>query len=369
MLSALAADRARIAELDAQIQDLERSLAAFRHEKSVAQKRLDSYKFPVLTLPNEIISEIFVHFLPTYPSCPPLCGSLSPSRLTQICRRWREIALATPALWRAVSLSKGSFFLRGDPKHIWLARSGSLPLSIHMDEYADGNVDGGLDLLAAALLHHARVEYLKLRFINSSPDTIDGGMPLLHHLDLELDYDLQKALIIRDAPFLRSAVLDVIATTNVVLPWTQLTQLTLRAISVDHCVPILQKTTNLVHCELELFERVESDPLPDITLPNLESLCCNGWRDDRPMTDTLGIFIVPALRSLEVTEEFLQPSPIDALKSFVSKSGCKLHKVCINGERSVGKIAYRTTFPSIQLLFNGPYVSGEEDEQEADGES
>ncbi|KAJ6504124.1 hypothetical protein C8R47DRAFT_177927 [Mycena vitilis] len=54
------------------------------------------------TLPNEITSEIFLHFLPVYPRCPPLTGNLSPTCLTHICRRWREIALTTPALWRAM---------------------------------------------------------------------------------------------------------------------------------------------------------------------------------------------------------------------------------------------------------------------------
>ncbi|KAJ6560151.1 hypothetical protein B0H19DRAFT_945240, partial [Mycena capillaripes] len=66
------------------------------------QERLNSFKYPVLTLPAEIISEIFVHFLPIYPSCPPLTGFLSPTLLTQICRKWRHIALTTPALWRAI---------------------------------------------------------------------------------------------------------------------------------------------------------------------------------------------------------------------------------------------------------------------------
>ncbi|KAF7335399.1 F-box domain-containing protein [Mycena venus] len=367
MLNALAADRARIADLDAQIQDLERSLAASRHEKSVAQERLDSYKYPVFTLPNEVISEIFVHFLPTYPSCPPLCGSFSPIRLTQICRRWREIALATPALWRAVSLSRGSYSLRRDVKQICLARSGSLPISIHMDEYADGNIGGGRALLRAAILHRARFEYLELRLLGSSLQTFEGGMPLLRHLDLELDYRLHKVLVIDDAPLLHSAVLNAVAIGSIVLPWTQLIRLTLRITTVDYCVPVLQKATNLVHCELELFNRNSNTPLPDITLLNLESLCCNAWNDSRPMTDTLGMFIVPALRRLRVTEHFLQPIPIDALKSFISKSGCKLQEVCIKGKRSVGKSAYRTAFPSTQFLFNGPYVGGEEDEQEADG--
>ncbi|KAJ7020267.1 hypothetical protein C8F04DRAFT_909373, partial [Mycena alexandri] len=69
------------------------------------QEELDSYKYPVLTLPTEIICEIFIHFLPVYPECPPPAGILSPTNLTQICRQWRDIALAIPTLWRAMRLS------------------------------------------------------------------------------------------------------------------------------------------------------------------------------------------------------------------------------------------------------------------------
>ncbi|KAJ7917678.1 hypothetical protein B0H13DRAFT_2657737, partial [Mycena leptocephala] len=67
MLTNLDADRSRVADISAQILDLERSISALRIEKTQAQERLDSYKYPVLTLPNEIVSEIFIHFLPPYP--------------------------------------------------------------------------------------------------------------------------------------------------------------------------------------------------------------------------------------------------------------------------------------------------------------
>ncbi|KAJ7885080.1 hypothetical protein B0H14DRAFT_2217607, partial [Mycena olivaceomarginata] len=96
-------------------------------EKFRAQERLDSYVYPVLTLPNEIVSEIFVHSLPVYPSPPPISGLLSPTRLSHICRRWRQVALTTPRLWRAISLPD-SYSV--DRLKVWLDLSGRLPLSI-----------------------------------------------------------------------------------------------------------------------------------------------------------------------------------------------------------------------------------------------
>ncbi|KAJ6588192.1 hypothetical protein B0H19DRAFT_1098293, partial [Mycena capillaripes] len=73
-------------------------------ERNLLQKRLDAYTYPVLTLPNEVVSEIFGHFLPVYPTSPPAIDLLSPNLLGQICRKWREIALTTPVLWRAISV-------------------------------------------------------------------------------------------------------------------------------------------------------------------------------------------------------------------------------------------------------------------------
>ncbi|KAJ7704542.1 hypothetical protein B0H17DRAFT_1224669 [Mycena rosella] len=90
-----AADRARVERLEAQILELQHTLGALQQEKDLVQGRLDTYTYPVLTLPNEIVSEIFVNFLPVYPQRSPLSGPRSPALLAQICRKWRAIALET----------------------------------------------------------------------------------------------------------------------------------------------------------------------------------------------------------------------------------------------------------------------------------
>ncbi|KAJ6554307.1 hypothetical protein B0H19DRAFT_144576 [Mycena capillaripes] len=91
----LEADRARLADIEAEILRFERSLSALRAEQALLQERLSSCTYPVLNLPNEIVSEIFIHVLPIYPLCPPLSGNDSPMSLTQICRQWRAVAVVT----------------------------------------------------------------------------------------------------------------------------------------------------------------------------------------------------------------------------------------------------------------------------------
>ncbi|KAJ6526043.1 hypothetical protein B0H19DRAFT_1197750 [Mycena capillaripes] len=63
---------------------------------SLAMKQDQLETCPALSLPNELVSDIFVRFLPVYPKLPPPIGLLSPYLLCHICRRWRNIALTTP---------------------------------------------------------------------------------------------------------------------------------------------------------------------------------------------------------------------------------------------------------------------------------
>jgi hypothetical protein len=355
MLNVLEADRSFVADIEAKIQDLERSISALRIAKMSVQERLNAYKYPVLTLPNEIISEIFFHFLPAYPLFPPLTGLLSPTLLTQICREWREIALATPTLWSAIPISCSNSPQDFERHDIWLSRSNFCPLSI---EIVEGRyVNCRPENLVAVIAQCARWEQLKIRlWAHSSLPTIEGPMSLLRHLDLVLKDHLRTANVIvcSVAPMLRSVILNDLAASKVILPWAQLTSLTLRTVYPRQCAPLLKQTPNLVHCELGLLLDDHDMDGAEIQLPCLESLTLKNKYQS--MTDYLYAFFVPALRSLQVTERFLGTNPIEALTLFISKSGCQLQELSIMGEISVIKdlLEYRRAFPSIpKLSLNG----------------
>ncbi|KAK7018496.1 F-box domain-containing protein [Favolaschia claudopus] len=354
MLQRLAEDRARLAELDPQISELEDALAVLRSQRSVVKERLEAYKYPVLTLPNEVITEIFVYFIPEYPACPPLAGLQSPLLLTHICRLWREIAHSIPKLWRAVSLSiRNPFPL--DSINIWLSKTGCFPLAIQMNE-TDGYYDvdeSSKSLFAAILPYRPRCEYLELRLglhVCHLP-LIEGDFPLLKHLDLEFDEEPDDKIEFSSVPMLRSAVLDIFAADWIVLPWSQLTTLALHTISLESCAPILAKVTSLSECSLDLYiDDVNYIANPDIMLPRLKSLTVNG---DESMNAFLNSFTLPLLSKLDVCEKLLGPDPISSLTTFISRSECKLQYLRISSIKSDSAISYSAAFPSIQELISG----------------
>ncbi|KAJ6485309.1 hypothetical protein C8R47DRAFT_536312 [Mycena vitilis] len=306
-------DRARLAYLrlgiGTQLIDLIQPNATCA-SNTLDQTLFDSSTYPVLTLPSEVISEIFVHFLPPYPNCPPLKGNESPTCITHICHKWREIALATPLLWRAIPTSVFFFQRRRHIVDVWVKRSRCCPLSIQIQNFNQQRNHGYIPELRSMLAaHHTRLEYLELFQVALDLVPVNEPMPLLLHLDLNL-VPTNEFLIFAPVPRLRSVVLNGAAALCVTLPWVQLTSLALHNISPNCFVPILLQTVNLIHCELGVSSSTANATFPDIPLLHLESLALDN-KMYYPGGSLLGhLFIVPALLRLALPEQIVEPSPI-----------------------------------------------------------
>ncbi|KAJ7356455.1 hypothetical protein DFH08DRAFT_849112 [Mycena albidolilacea] len=348
-MSTLAADRARLADFDAQILDLECSLSALRSQRQPVFERLSAYTYPVLTLPNDITTEIFIHSLSNYPSWPPLTGPDSPTLLAQICREWRDIALATPALWRTISLSDSRIPFEHQVHlcNLWLSRSRCSPLSLELY----GHVVDPLrvtELVSALVSHRPRWERLVVHGLPRSPlFATDGPMPLLRTLELYTD-DRHNGVSFLEAPLLRTVVLWGAATETVALPWAQLTSLTLSHVSPEYCGPILRQTSNLVHCTLEFSKCPKAIDLLDVTLPYLHSLTLDGSDPG----EYLEMLIVPVLRNLRMLNAYLEPEYIPTLAAFIAKSGCKLQNLRVTYGDSAFEYYFRKAFPSTTVTFD-----------------
>ncbi|KAJ6472313.1 hypothetical protein C8R47DRAFT_1295693 [Mycena vitilis] len=313
MLSPLEEDRAQVKALAVQIADLERSISALRAEQKLAQ-----------------------------------AGSI-------------PTTLATPTLWRAVSFS-GKKVGEVEQILLWLSRSSGCPLSIAVDDTPCPMPDL-FPVFAALVPHRARWGQVTFSVPSFYASKMEGPMPLLRHLHLSINQNVEQSstITIGEAPMLRSVVLNYSAAAIVILPWTQLTSLTLIALFPHEFVPILQKTTNLVCCTLEVTSHDDGPPQPDIELPCLELLTL---RVDLRENGCLPSFISPALCRLKIPERCLGHDPIESLTLFISKCGCKLHEMRITENTSVFRASYRQAFPSIPKLYIENPKIGEINEEE-----
>ncbi|KAJ7085005.1 hypothetical protein C8R43DRAFT_1051632 [Mycena crocata] len=129
--------RIRLAEVSAQLTQLSspwqgsvetrialhEKRAGLTEEEIRLQDSINSFTYPILTLPPEITSEFFVCCLPDTPTLPD--EAIAPMLLTRICRQWRQIALNEPRLWASLKIDSRTRVLR--IVQDWLPRARSVP--------------------------------------------------------------------------------------------------------------------------------------------------------------------------------------------------------------------------------------------------
>ncbi|KAJ7257093.1 hypothetical protein C8J57DRAFT_1517138 [Mycena rebaudengoi] len=309
--------RARISELDTRILALENSLAAARREREHLQSQLD-YTYPVLTLPAEITSHIFIHFLPNYPMPPPYAGLLSPATLGQVCCKWRGVALGTPRLWRAleieVHLDFEQLFTVGlNILAAWLARSKncSLSLSVQTESHGSYNKNGS-----------SRLRRLR--------DTISAHSGRLEYLTLVIDFrDLRWDGMHDPFPLLRERV------------------------SRRRVATILQHAVSLVEFRCSLSAGRDDIEFPDQIPPlmHFKSLTLDHEVANIPGTQKLLLdaLTTPSIRHLRVSEDELDSDPFATITSALSRSKCSLHSLHVTRSQH-DEADYRAAFPSIKVI-------------------
>ncbi|KAJ7245424.1 hypothetical protein C8J57DRAFT_1524157 [Mycena rebaudengoi] len=363
----LGVTRFRIAELDHDysIASLEAELCSIRDERKALQGELDAYKYPVLTLPLEVVSKNFLQFVPVYPDVAPAIGFLSPARLGQICRQWRAIAFSTPSLWRAIELTFNNI---ADGKQLsvlesWLVRSKSCPLSVtvypqlHDDaEYLNPQTP----IMLSALLNilsgaSKRIQYLQFSLIwRDHLETFEADMPLLRRVTtgrVAKQGSPTQRLVLMNAPRLQHIVLSRdFDSTKIIFPWIQLTTLVVESASESFCWEVLHHATNLVLCRLGLFSRLEAAPPGQMVLPRLESfrLVRSPWVAGRHHLFLLNLLILPSLKTLMIEESlFADEDPRTSIATLILRSRCTLDELRVTRCQRSARF-YRDSFPSVR---------------------
>ncbi|KAJ7267506.1 hypothetical protein C8J57DRAFT_1327903 [Mycena rebaudengoi] len=307
--------------------------------RQTASKVDPSIVYPVLTLPSEVVSEIFIRLNDDARARP--SAAQAPLLLCNICSLWRTVAIRTPALWSSLELSFkfslfGTAFL--DLLELWLSRSGSHPLSLSLsyDEYTASNRRQRINQLVQVLMQHSPqwedVE-LKLPWITEFHQ-FKGNFPLLNSLAVSHPRpppsNCPPVTAFADAtPRLARVQLAVGCGLHpVVLPWPRLRVLRCESLHVEDCVRLLLQTKQVVEVTLYLTEAParNSDPGPFV-LSSLRHL--HLLREERHL-DLLEHLTLPALETLSISFEH---HDIPRFISFLSRSSCALQQIIFDAWR------------------------------------
>ncbi|KAJ6466405.1 hypothetical protein C8R45DRAFT_877152 [Mycena sanguinolenta] len=307
--SATASHRAALAEIQAEITRFKtysaNYISALEKKQEEVKAKLEAIVYPVLSLPPEITSRIFVECLPDR-GASALVGS-APLLLMRVCRRWKDIALSTPQLWSSLCIESCSgdkiMVRRGTFRGLetWFSRAGECPLSLDMR------------------FNRQKVSDLEQLDLSSF-------YPRLCRLHASLpDADIKD--IMKNAPLLAELHWWPQSSGNVIdlHGFTSNTITTLRIDSFDplsavEFITIIQNFPAL--CDLTCNVKVKPDErrhTPPLTFPGLSSLCLFGrWEYAALPIYVLELLTLPHLGTLRC-ESFLEP---DVVIPFLTRSNC-----------------------------------------------
>ncbi|KAJ7644516.1 hypothetical protein FB45DRAFT_824691, partial [Roridomyces roridus] len=314
--------RARLKEIQQQISTLEAQMASLRSEEEAVARELAAIVYPVLTLPNDVVSEIFIQYVHGVPKSSPL-------GLLWVCRSWREVALFTCRLWTRLwrfgdELEQHTV----DALTLWLAHSGNLPfdLGASLPLMPWNDADAFFDLLSQ---HSSRIRELDLLSwgTHPSPIILARSFPRLEKLTIATSDGVDSIPMPHlDAPNLRQVDLECypLEPCKAALPWAQLTALSLQS-DLYSCWEILSCTSNLevltMHAEDQGSRSIPGSS--SLTLPRLHTICLDP--EDRGITsDILLHLTLPALNDFTF---WLVPSSEPLFTALVDRSGCSLRKL------------------------------------------
>ncbi|KAF7332505.1 F-box domain-containing protein [Mycena kentingensis (nom. inval.)] len=244
--------RLQICRLELEIDRQEANLSAKRSLLCELQSKLARRNptFPILSLPPEITSEIFVHCLPE--ELAPANYNKAPFVLLRVCKAWNRVAMSTPALWTKVDLSR----LDGraiQTLECMSKRSGELLLDIRVNGYVP---DGFWPLFAE---NSNRVQFLDVDLSTDNFGCLSACFPVfpvLEYLQLE-DYANDQTLhLFNNAPSLRSLHLKNVDLSYMPLPFGNITTLIADIYYIDEIMRVLQALPNL---RVLRYEQSEDD--------------------------------------------------------------------------------------------------------------
>jgi len=371
--------------MNAQIERLQASIDAITLKRDALQSRLSSLQSitsPLRMLPPEVLQTVFINCLEPFPI---ISAREAPLLLTQICNKWRSIAIDTPALWTSVHIAlvgaKDPFesydstcdAIR-EGLQTFLLRSDPLPLTVSLcSDYSPGpyneditdEVNRTLEIL---LPHHKRWKYLNLQFplqCMTLFERLKGED--LPNLETAIVYcsgggSLPQPTTMTSSPFFENAPrlqrLSIGARDHTIMSkligsvrWTRLTHLIislnyweLSQRPIEDIGNLLNVCVNLEECSITLpGTDFETFPTTDliITLPKLRRVAIDCYFPSCMLIYLLDLLVLPELRELNLDGNIVQMNAdvtlISSITNLLQKSSCSLTHFGFKG--SPGRIS------------------------------
>ncbi|KAF8189988.1 hypothetical protein K438DRAFT_1832445 [Mycena galopus ATCC 62051] len=345
--------RARLTEIDEEMDALEARLRSLAAERRQVVDGLNLIVYPVLSLPPEITSKIFTHYvhdpnIGRWRRCIPGRGPLT---LASVCRSWRGICFSTRPLWASLRIYPARSWVMDDFLHLlkcWLQRAGNHPLDLQLFECGPGST---MTVKIFSVISHYSSQIRTLAFSLDAPFSfpnpeIVGRLPLLTKLAVNIlaEHDSPPVLTtaFSNAPRLREVRLSGASLQWITLPWIQLTHLEFSDESVSKCLQVLKDTSNLEVLEIYL-PSMDMEPLPPqhLTLPHLHTLKFSYDREGR----LLERLVLPALKTIHLTS--LEGEGLSRLRSLCVRSECSLDSVHLAGMSTDSSTRCLRSLPSV----------------------
>ncbi|KAF7352427.1 F-box domain-containing protein [Mycena venus] len=360
-----AALRIQVSALTSSISRQRLLLEDMRTRLRELQTQLDQIVYPVLTLPPEITSEIFVHCLPAERQLDIVNPKEAPLLLMHVCRLWRKIAVSTPELWTSFDLDVGwpepNLLEVGET---WFERARERPISVKLSSCGLLSDIDHIDLFMTKLWGRSRgIRELELNIAVEDFDVIDTPVPGHNFRALQfrklqkLSVHLQEGLggpaidrgplsLFHDAPILSEVLISEVPSSLITLPWAQLTQFTGEVYTIAECLEALRLMPSLTHCAFAAFDlspsssprsfsqssvAMNADP-ESFTHPNVRHLqLFSSTSDSGLLADSvcvLAFLTLPALQTLEIrgVKDYDQT----VIDSFLSRSSPPLRRLSIS---------------------------------------
>ncbi|KAJ6560398.1 hypothetical protein B0H19DRAFT_1147526 [Mycena capillaripes] len=339
--------RRRLVELDEQISEQKRVLRRLERNRIAVERELRATAvYPVLTLPTEIVAEIFGHCLPQVDLHDRAEDAPTSTLLllVRVCRAWRDIAYATPLLWSTLHLRFHDMphWISSEPGLVeafidrWFGLAGLCPLSLLLHA---SRGDGAVEPFTTSRMNDVIRRYShRLRYLELDMSEIEirhlglGYMefPLLRIVTFGYDHYPSSIpepplQVFENAPLLNDfrwgTSLGVIFS-NFIPPWSQLTKYEGRIWDLR----IFTLAPNLAEVACTL---VALNPWVDDMTTNSKLRCLT--ITSSASYDILKHLTLPALQSLDISNLELDSNSLEA---FLMRSLPPLHSLSLRADES-----------------------------------